>query len=123
MKDQTTAYSCFNRTTGRLLLHDVDRADRLLSRAVGLLGRPTLAPGQGLWIVPCRQVHTAMMGFPLDVLFLDRNLEVIALRFGLAPWRLSGFYFKAHSVLEALGGSLAGRATQGHCLTFEKNRE
>lgn len=113
-------YSCINTTTKSLLLSEVQRADRLFSRIKGLLGRRTLGPGQGMWLIPCKQVHTAFMRFALDVVFLDRNLEVIAMYSGLAPWRVTRFFLQAHSVLEASGGALLRRIDSGHRLVFEK---
>src|ERR1700761_7299548 len=36
----------------------VEIADRGPVRRRGLLGRQSLGPGEGLWIVPCEAVHT-----------------------------------------------------------------
>ena len=53
----------------------------------GLLGRTGLAAGEGLLLKPCGSVHTFFMRFPIDVVFLDRELAVVAVRPELAPWR------------------------------------
>lgn len=111
-------YSCINLTGGKVILPQVAKADRLPDRIRGLLGRDGLGPGEGLWIVPCKQVHTAMMRFSLDVVFLDRDLRVLAIRPGLRPWRISGFYPRAGSALEAAEGVLAGRVGLGDRFQF-----
>jgi uncharacterized membrane protein (UPF0127 family) len=35
-------------------------------------------------------VHTFFMRFPIDVVFLDRELSVVAVRPDLRPWRTAG---------------------------------
>jgi hypothetical protein len=48
------------------------------------------------------------MRFPIDVLFLDRELGVIAVKEGLAPWRIAGRW-KAKHILELRSGEAARR--------------
>ena len=36
---------------------------------------------------PCGSVHTLFMRFPIDVVFLDRELSVVAVRLEVRPWR------------------------------------
>jgi uncharacterized membrane protein (UPF0127 family) len=75
-------------------------ADTFLGRMRGLLGRDALVRGEGLWIKPCKGVHTFGMRFPIDVVFLDRQLRVIAVTRSLPPNRLTRMYINAASVLE-----------------------
>jgi uncharacterized membrane protein (UPF0127 family) len=84
-------------------------ADDGAKRRKGLLGRQGLAPGEGLWILPCEAVHTFGMQFPIDLVYLDRKLCVRKVRSGVPPWRLSAC-LSAHSVLELASGTI--RATQ-----------
>ena len=56
----------------------------------GLLGRDGLGQGEGLLIKPCGSVHTFFMRFPIDVVFLDRELSVLAVRPEVRPWRTAG---------------------------------
>jgi uncharacterized protein len=58
------------------------------ARAVGLLNRDGLDPGEGLWIVPSRGVHTFWMRFTIDVLALDDHGVVIDRVPNLKPWRV-----------------------------------
>jgi uncharacterized membrane protein (UPF0127 family) len=53
----------------------------------GLLGRSGLEQKEGLLLKPCGSVHTLFMRFPIDVVFLDRDLSVVAVRPELVPWR------------------------------------
>lgn len=80
----------------------VDSWDRMR----GLLGRPPLQPGEGLWIEPCASVHTFGMGYPLDLAFVDGQGRVKKLVHALSPLRLSGAV-GARATLEAAAGQLA----------------
>jgi uncharacterized protein len=65
-------------------------ADKPWSRMRGLLGRSGLGREEGLLLKPCGSVHTLFMRFPIDVVFLDRELSVVAVRPELRPWRTAG---------------------------------
>ena len=52
-------------------------ADTRATRAVGLLTRSGLEPGEGLWIVPSRGVHTCWMRFAIDLVALDDRGVVV----------------------------------------------
>ncbi len=60
------------------------------------------------------------MAFPIDAVFLDREGTVVRLLEAFPPWRVSGVYLKAHSVLELPAGVAAASGTVvGDRLTFE----
>ena len=83
-------------------------ADTIWTRNRGLLGRARLEPGEGLLIRPANSIHTAFMRFPIDVVFLDRDLAVLKVVPELRPWRAAAAR-RARSVLELPAGG-AGRA-------------
>ena len=91
----------------------VDRCDTAVARAKGLLGRDSLGPGEGVWIVPCAMVHMFFMKFPIDVVFLDRDLRVRRVSAGLKPWRVFPWVFSAQSVLELGAGKAGGTLAPG----------
>jgi uncharacterized membrane protein (UPF0127 family) len=86
-------------------------ADSGAKRSKGLLGREGLAPGEGLWIVPCESVHTFWMRFPIDLVYLDRKKRVKKIRHAVPPWRVS-ICLTAQSVLELPAGTLRATQTQ-----------
>ncbi len=103
-----------------LLAHRVEVARTFKTRFKGLLGRAELPTGDGLLIVPCRQVHTFFMKFVIDVVFLDKKDRVIGIHHELAPWRLSSYHPDARSTLELPAGTLKSTRTEpGHRLTFD----
>jgi hypothetical protein len=83
-------------------------ADTPLARMRGLLAHHQLPSGEGLLLQPAGSIHTAFMRFPIDVVFLDAEYEVIKLVAELPPWRTaraSG----AKAVLELTAGEIARR--------------
>jgi hypothetical protein len=95
----------WNVTRETELAASVELANHGAARRKGLLGRDSLFAGEGLWILPCQAVHTVGMRFPIDLVYLDRDLRVRKVRSSVYPWRLSACVF-AHSVLELAPGTI-----------------
>jgi uncharacterized protein len=92
----------YNRTRKAYLATDLAIANTHWSRLRGLMGTPSadFPTGKGLWIVPCRGVHSMAMRFPIDVIYLDRTKQVVHLEQNLAPWRLAPVRWNASTILE-----------------------
>jgi len=106
------------RKAGRPVVAEVEVAATFGRRALGLLGRRALPPGQGLWLAPCAAVHTVGMRFPLDLIFLDRTLRVVRVARGVPAGRIVRGR-GAHSVLEIAAGWLpAGTLAPGDVLAW-----
>jgi uncharacterized protein len=58
------------------------------TRFLGLMGRAAMDPDEGL-LFRTSSVHTSFMRFPIDVVFLDDELEVLKIVPSLKAWRLS----------------------------------
>ena len=101
-----------NTRTGKVLATDVKVAGTLFTRMKGLLGRKELLHGEALWIRPCFSVHTFFMKFPIDVLFLNKQNQVIASASGLGPNRLTRIYTQSFSVLELPNGTINASDTK-----------
>jgi uncharacterized protein len=100
-----------NSTRNTVLAASADVASTSATRQKGLLGRDSLAAGQGLWIVPCESVHSFGMRFAIDVIYLDRKKRVRKLRRNMTPWRVS-MCLLANSVLELPAGTIDQTQTQ-----------
>jgi uncharacterized membrane protein (UPF0127 family) len=110
-----------NRTRGIVLGEKVRTAGTFLSRLVGLLGTDAIGEGEGLWIVPCRSVHTVGLRYPIDVAFLDARGIVVGILEGLPPNRVGRVFRDARGALELRSGSLAATGTSpGDRLEFEE---
>jgi uncharacterized membrane protein (UPF0127 family) len=87
-------------------------ADSFLTRLVGLLRDEHLAPGDGLWILPCNSIHSVGMKFVFDAVFLDKDLRVVHLMRDMPPWKASKMVWAAKSVLELPAGMIAQTGTE-----------
>lgn len=95
------------RLRGELVTGRLHRADTMLRRMRGLLGRGSLDADEGMWIEPCNAIHMFFMRFPIDAVFLDKDLQVVKVCEDLAPWRMARGGRFAHSVLELPQGKAA----------------
>jgi len=100
-----------NVTRNVVLADAAQVADTSAMRRTGLLKHTSLAPGDGLWIVPCESVHSFFMKFTIDVLYLDKEYKVKKVRPEMAPWRVSAC-LTAHSVLELPAGTITRTGTK-----------
>ena len=82
-----------------------------LARMKGLLGRAGLGRGEGLLLRPASSIHTAFMRFPIDAVFLNKELVVVGITAGLPPWRAAGCR-GARAVLELPEGESERRGLQ-----------
>jgi uncharacterized membrane protein (UPF0127 family) len=82
-------------------------ADTMLTRMRGLLGKKSLEQGEGIWITPCNAIHMFFMRFPIDAVFVDRNLQVVRVHEHVRPWRMARGGRHAHSVFELPSGTAA----------------
>lgn len=102
-----------------ILVPRVQRTTHAWERMRGLLARPPLPQGAALWLVPCNSVHTLFMRYPIDTIFLDRELRILHVVTALAPWRAAARW-SAHSTLElAAGGAAACGLRAGRALRWQ----
>ena len=80
----------------------VDVADSWLARLRGLIGRPSPAPGTGLYFPGTNSIHMLFMGYAIDCIFVGSPRadgtagaragregevrEILAVRSNLRPW-------------------------------------
>jgi uncharacterized protein len=66
-----------NYTKHTTLAAQVEVADTPHTRRIGLLGRDGLSDGDAMLITKARSIHTVGMQFPIDVVFVDRDGNVV----------------------------------------------
>ncbi len=103
----------FNQTRRTCLATQLAIAETHWRRLRGLLGtqEDDFRNGGGLWIRPCRGVHTLAMRFAIDVVYLDRAGTVVHVEHNLQPWRFSPVRMQAASVLELPSQTVARTET------------
>jgi uncharacterized protein len=90
----------YNKSKETFLAFRVAVADSILGRLVGLLGRRSLKPDGGVWIVPANSVHTVGMMFSFDLVMIDKDFRVVGLKEMVKPFRVVLPKLRAESVIE-----------------------
>jgi|SRR5579862_77473 len=90
----------YNKTKETFLAFRVNVADSFGGRLVGLLGRRSLKPDSGVWIVPANAIHTVGMLFSFDVVMIDKNFRVVSVKELVKPFRIILPKLRAESVIE-----------------------
>ncbi|OGO55830.1 MAG: hypothetical protein A2Z32_00495 [Chloroflexi bacterium RBG_16_69_14] len=106
-------------------------ADGLLARFMGLMGRPRLDPGAGLWLTG-NGIHMMFMRFPIDAVFVGRPdpergdaRPVLSVHPGLRAWTgLVPLVRGASGVLELPIGTIERSGTVvGDLVVLEPGRQ
>jgi uncharacterized membrane protein (UPF0127 family) len=82
-----------------IMVDNVKVAKTFFSRFLGLMGRK-LKPNQGLLLYPCRSVHTFFMRQPINVIYLDRDWNIVKAVKSMKPWSVDGGHKDAYYTLE-----------------------
>ncbi len=101
---------------GRFIAHEVKIACSLAARLLALSRERSLSTRDGLLLSPARGIHTLGMRFPVDVVFLNRQMRVLSLVQRLQPWRVLLAPRGTVHVLELAAGQIA--ATRLNAGTF-----
>ncbi len=103
---------CRNLTKGNVVASRLVIADTFETRRKGFLGRTTIEPGEGMLLVPCWAIHMVGMKFPLDIVFLDREMRVVDVAVNVKPGVVNRSCRKAHSTLELPAGTVAAKRVE-----------
>jgi uncharacterized protein len=108
-----------NTSRGALLVERLEDGSSFWAKFIGLMGRRSLAKGDGLWLPGENGIHMLFMRFPIDAVFVAPPLagregprRVLAVRRSLRPWlgvvwRVRG----AKGVLELPAGTIEASGT------------
>jgi uncharacterized membrane protein (UPF0127 family) len=106
-----------NLTRSTVLANEVESARSLWAKFKGLMGRPSLAQGAGLWLPDSNGIHMMFMRFPIDAVFVGRaaadgTRPVLSVHRALPAWRgLVPLVRGAHGVLELPVGTIDASGT------------
>lgn len=75
-------------------------ANTFFSRLKGLQFQKEFNEKDGLFLKKCSMVHTFFMFMRIDVIFLDKDYNIIHLKQGMKPWKISRYYPTARYILE-----------------------
>lgn len=95
-----------DRSSGKVLLKHLEMANTFWTRFRGLMFRKRFPPSYGIWIKPCKSIHTMWMRTTIDVFFIDQAGKVIGVKKNVRPWRVALAPQGTASVLEVPAGTL-----------------
>ncbi len=90
----------YNTTKETFLALRVEVADSILGRLIGLLGRRSLKPDSGVWIVPSNAIHSIGMMMTFDAVMVDKDFKVVSVNELVRPFRILWPKRHAESVIE-----------------------
>jgi uncharacterized membrane protein (UPF0127 family) len=100
-----------------VLAERLETAASLWGKFMGLMGRPALPAGEGLWLPASNGIHMMFMRFPIDAVFVTRRdgngvRRVRSLHRGLRAWTgLVPLVRGADGVLELPVGTIDATGT------------
>lgn len=104
-----------NLSNGTEIANKLTKAHSFFSRLRGLMFSKSLPEGHGLHIQPCRSIHTYFMNYSIDVLYLNKDFEIVGLDERLQPSKIGQLYKNGYSVLELPSGIIQKSGTKvGH---------
>lgn len=113
-----------NISKSSILADNLSIADTFFKRFMGLMFKKELPYGKGLHIIPCNSIHMCFMNFPLDIIFLSKDMEILNVIEGISPWKVSKIVPKAHSVLELPVGTISKSSSAiGDKIVIESNEK
>lgn len=104
----------YNSTQNNLIADKVEVAQNFITRTFGLIPKNSLKEGEGLMIKPCCSIHTFFMKFIIDVIFVNKKNEIIALYENVKPWRILPIHLSSHYVIELPAGTIYAKKISEH---------
>jgi len=95
-----------NQTKNTKLADRVIIANTAFKRMKGLLGKKNFLSGEALVLEPANSIHTFFMGFPIDLIFVNKKNIVQKTVSSLLPNRLTSVYFSSKFVIELPAGTI-----------------
>jgi uncharacterized membrane protein (UPF0127 family) len=98
----------FKSADNRWTIPTVFQTQGLVEANKGLLKWPILTEYQGMWIkinAPSKVIHTFKMKYPIDLVYLNKRLEVVKLVEDMHPGTMS-CSIRAYSTVELKAGGI-----------------
>ncbi|WP_245830970.1 DUF192 domain-containing protein [Sediminibacillus massiliensis] len=108
-----------NDLTKEVIAEDVKEAYRFWPRFKGLMLTKSMPDNAALHLAPCSSIHTFFMKYSIDILYLNKQNEVVGIEENLEPGKIGKRFPKVHSVIELPAGRAKSTSiTVGHTVTI-----
>ena len=84
----------------------IDTYDTFFKRSKGLMFRLKPIKNEGILIAPCNSIHMFFMFFSIDVVFINKQNEVVFTKEHVKPWTAIFPIKDAYAVLELPVGTI-----------------
>jgi hypothetical protein len=112
------SYIIVDKTSGKSISADAGIAKTFFERLTGLMFRRSISPEEALIFYNVSSIHMFFMRFPIDVLYLSKEMKVIKIKHSLLPWRMSGCFGAKITVELPAGKAKANLVKIGDTLEF-----
>lgn len=106
-KEVNRRLKLINQRNNEELAAQVGKAYSFLMRLKGLMFSKELPNGCSLHLKPCQSVHTYFMNYPIDVVFVNKQQEIVGVVESMSPRKVSKVYRSAASVFEFPAGTIS----------------
>lgn len=89
-----------NQTKETVLVENGRIANTFFTRLKGLLGSKPLKEGEGLLLQSEKSIHTFFMTFPIDVIYINAEHQIIRFDLNMPPNKIGKYISKAAYILE-----------------------
>ena len=111
----------YNSTKSNIIADDANIAQNPITRTLGLLIKKDFPDGHGLVILPCCSIHTFFMKFSIDVLFVNKKNQVVAVFENVKKNRILPIILNSYYVVELpMGTILSKNIEKGDLLEIQK---
>lgn len=102
--------------TARVLGRKIRVTDGLWIRLRGWMFQESMEPFDGLYIPWSKSVHNFFVQFPIDVVFINGENQIVKILRNFRPWQISGIYLRARHVIELPAGTVDSSISEGDYL-------
>lgn len=85
---------------GDIMKIEIKNCNNIISRFMGMMFLKNTS--KGFFFKGVSSIHTCFCRFNIDVILLDKNNNIIDIKYNLKPWRF--YFFKCYSILEFQNG-------------------
>jgi uncharacterized membrane protein (UPF0127 family) len=105
--------------SGQILGQRIKLANTFCSRLSGFMFRESIEPYDGLFLVRNNSVHNCFVRFSLDIVFINKDNEIVKIIRNFHPWRFSRIYFRARHTIEFSAGTISDSIVVGDKLIID----
>ncbi len=99
----------YNSSKNNLIADNVKSAENFFTRSIGLISKKSLSDSEALIIKPCCSIHTFFMRFKIDVLFVNKQNQIVSLYENVKPWRILPIHLGSFYVVELAAESISNK--------------